>query len=116
MVKIAQQALDDKKASDIVAFDVRKISEVTDFHVVATGLSTPHLKALASEVQHALKEKGVPSHRRAGDPESGWVVLDYVDVVIHVFMPDVRQYYALEDLWGKAKPQGRSRKKTSPGR
>jgi ribosome-associated protein len=79
------------------------LSSVTDFYVVATGTSSPHLKALLSELQHRLKADGVASYRRSGAPESGWVVLDYVDTVIHVFAREAREYYAIESLWKDAK-------------
>lgn len=114
IVKIAQQALEDKKAVDIAVFDVKKISEITDFYVVASGMSPPHLKALSAEIHHVLKEKGLYCHRRAGDIESGWLIMDYVDVVVHLFMPEVRQYYAIEDLWGKTRLPDRARRKSSP--
>ena len=81
---------------------MRRVSGVTDYTVVVSGTSRPHLKALFSEVQHSLKQLGVPTYRRSGTPECGWVVLDYVDVVIHIFLDEMRQYYAVEELWGKA--------------
>lgn len=93
--------MDGKKASNVAVYDVSKISEITDYYLVGSGMSPPHLKALAGEVQHVLKEKGLFCYRRAGDTDSGWIVLDYVDVVVHIFMPEMRQYYALEELWGK---------------
>ena len=94
--------MDDKKAVDIRLFDVRGISSLTDFFLVATGNSPPHLKALAEEVRHRLKDRGVIAYGSAGVPESGWVALDYVDVVIHVFLQQTRSYYAIEDLWESA--------------
>lgn len=70
--------------------------------VIATGSSAPHLKALFSEVQHFLKQQGSPCYRRSGAPECGWMVVDFVDVVVHVFSPTARDYYAIEDLWPNA--------------
>ena len=78
--------------------DVRGVSGITDYCVIATGTSSPHLKALLSEVQHQVKQLGMPT-RRSGIPESGWVVLDCLDAVIHIFAPEARAYYALEALW-----------------
>lgn len=95
-------ALDTKKGADIVIRDVRGVSELADYTVVATAGSSPHLKALLNEVQHVLKDQSVPTYRRAGNPESGWLVIDYLDVVIHIFLAEVRQYYAIEALWEKA--------------
>ncbi|HRR34021.1 MAG TPA: ribosome silencing factor [Kiritimatiellia bacterium] len=98
----AAAALDAKQAENIRVYDVRGVSSLTDFTVVATGTSGPHLKALISEVQRRMKSLGVASYRTSGTPDSGWVVVDYVDVVVHVFSPEAREYYAIEKLWAKA--------------
>lgn len=95
--------MDDKQAQDIRIFDVRGLSSVTDFYLVATGTSAPHLKALISETQRRMKELGVTGSRTSGEPDSGWVVVDYVDAVVHVFSAEARAYYAIERLWATAK-------------
>jgi ribosome-associated protein len=84
-------ALSDAKGEDIKVYDVRGKSGITDFFVVATGAAAPHLKALAKALPKA--------YRTAGDPDSGWIVSDFVDVVVHVFSAEARAYYALEKLW-----------------
>lgn len=84
-------ALLDAKGEDIKVYDVRGKSGITDFFVVATGAAAPHLKALAKALPKA--------YRTAGDPDSGWIVSDFVDVVVHVFSAEARAYYALEKLW-----------------
>lgn len=81
--------------------DVRRRSSVTDYYVMATGSSAPHLKAMQAGVEAALKAKGEQCYRKAGIPEGGWMVLDYVDVIVHMFTKETREYYALESLWGK---------------
>ena len=86
------KALEDAKGADIKVYDVRGKSGLTDCFVVATGAAAPHLKALVK----ALPKK---AYRVSGDPESGWIVADYIDVVVHVFSPEARAYYALEKLW-----------------
>ena len=96
-------ALDVKQAKDIRIFDVRGQSSVTDFYVVATGTSAPHLKALISETQRRMKELGISSYRTSGESDSGWVVVDYVHAVVHVFSTEARAYYAIEKLWSTAK-------------
>ena len=101
-VKIVKAALEDKKAVDVRAYDVRGISGFADAFVVATGTAAPHLKALVAGTQQAMKDAGVNSYRTSGDPASGWIVVDYVDVVVHVFSPEARAYYALENLWTAA--------------
>ena len=93
------KALEERKGTDIKVYDVRGKSSLTDFFVVATGTAAPHLKALIAETQAAMKDAAIQSHRTSGDPESGWIVVDYIDVVVHVFSPEARAYYALEKLW-----------------
>jgi ribosome-associated protein len=99
----AALALDAKLAKDIRIFDVRGLSSVTEYYVVATGTSAPHLKALIAETQHRMKDLGVSTYRKSGDPDSGWVVVDYVHAVVHVFSAEARDYYAIEKLWATAK-------------
>ena len=96
-----KKALEDRKGEDVKIYDVRGMSQLADFFVVATGSAAPHLKALVAETQSAMKAAGVRSFRTSGDPESGWIVVDYIDVVVHVFSPEARAYYALERLWTK---------------
>ena len=99
--KAIKAALEDRKGADVRIYDVRGMSQLADFFVVATGAAAPHLKALVAETQAAMKAAGVQSYRTSGDPESGWIVVDYIDVVVHVFSPEARAYYALEKLWTK---------------
>ena len=87
------EKLADAKAIDVKTYDVRGMSGFTDFFVVATGAAAPHLKALVRTMPKA--------YRVSGDPESGWIVADYIDVVVHVFSAEARAYYALEKLWEK---------------
>ena len=87
------RALEDAKAVDVKTYDVRGKSGLTDFFVVATGAAAPHLKALLRALPKA--------YRQSGDPESGWIVGDYVDVVVHVFSAEARAYYQLEKLWSE---------------
>ena len=99
----AALALDAKQAKDIRVFDVRGLSSVTEYYVVATGTSAPHLKALIAETQRRMKELGVSAYRKSGESDSGWVVCDYVHAVVHVFSAEARAYYAIEKLWATAK-------------
>jgi ribosome-associated protein len=99
----AARALYQKKADDIRIFDVRGISGVTDFYVVGTGTSAPHLKALITETQHRMKEHNIASYRISGESASGWVIVDFVTAVVHVFSPEARAYYNIERLWATAK-------------
>jgi ribosome-associated protein len=97
------RALYAKQAQDIRIFDVRGLSSVTDFYVVATGTSAPHLKALLAETQRCMKDAGVSTYRTSGESDSGWVVVDFVHAVVHVFSTEARAYYAIEKLWATAK-------------
>jgi ribosome-associated protein len=102
IARTARRALEEKQGGDIRILDVRGLSGVTDYVVVASGSSPPHLKALVNEVQDILKKEGVRCYRKAGVPECGWLVVDYVDCVIHIFSPEARRYYEIEALWAGA--------------
>lgn len=83
--------------------DLRGISSFTDFFVICSGTSEPHLKAISGSITETLREKhGVSVHGTSGIPSSQWVVIDYVDVLVHVLHSDKREFYALDDLWGDA--------------
>lgn len=101
-IREARNALEAKKGEDVVVLDVSGLSEVTDYFVIATGHSAPHLKALLGEVERVLGEQGIRCHRRAGTAESQWMVADYHDFVVHVLSPGQRERYALEQLWKDA--------------
>ena len=85
-----------------VILDVRGESSVTDYFVIVSGNSRPHLRAILEDTMQTLKEAGVSPFRRVTDPESGWLVLDYIDVVMHILLDDQRSYYGIEDLWAEA--------------
>jgi ribosome-associated protein len=95
----ARSLLLDKKGRNVLVLDVRGASPITDYVVIASGATPPQLKAMANELKRGLKEVDVQLYRQSGQPDDGWVVMDYVDVVIHVFLDEVRTYYAIEDLW-----------------
>jgi ribosome-associated protein len=99
LIKMAADTIIQKKGVDVIAFDVRNLSSVTDYYLIATGLNPPHLKTLLNELLFDLKHSGVICYRRAGTPESGWIVADYIDMIVHLFNPDNRSYYALESLY-----------------
>lgn len=95
-------ALKTKKGIDVVVLDVRATSQFTDYFIVVSGTSSPHLKALAEEVGSALKLCGVKGSRQTGQASSGWIIVDGMDTVTHVLTQDARTYYAIEDLWSQA--------------
>jgi ribosome-associated protein len=93
----------DKKASDIRVIDLRGIVSYTDFFVIASGNSERQTKAIHDSVREELKrEHGLLPRRTEGNREARWILLDYLDTVLHIFTPDARDYYRLEQLWGEA--------------
>lgn len=103
LAKLAAKYADDKKATEILILDVREISMVTDFYVLCSGTSLPQLRAIRKEVADQLwLNHDVRANRLDGQPESGWVVVDFFDVVVHIFQQDKREAFALEDLWSDA--------------
>jgi ribosome-associated protein len=92
-----------KKAEEIVVLDLRGISSFTDFFVICSATSEPQLKAIAGEIETRLKEEhAIRALAVDGFPASQWIVLDYLQVVVHIFHRDKREFYSLEDLWGDA--------------
>jgi ribosome-associated protein len=117
-----RELADNKKAEDIVILDVRELSSITDYFVMASGTSEPHLRAIVDEIVEELKEDyGLQPTAIDGTFQGSWVVLDYFDVIVHVMRRDVREKYDLETLWGDAprlKPRKRAAakaKKSLPG-
>ena len=93
----------EKKAEDIQVLDLRGISNVTDFFVICSGTAEVHVKAILEHVKDQLQEQGVRPLHIEGDSYLKWALLDYIDVVVHIFLPETRDYYGLERFWGDAK-------------
>jgi ribosome-associated protein len=112
LAQLCREFADIKKAEDIVALDVRKLSSVTDFFVIVSGTSEPHLRAILDEITDRLRdEHGLRPRAVDGSAHTAWVVLDYFDVIVHIMRADVRERYDLEGLWGdapKVKPRKRA--------
>lgn len=102
LVKVCCRALDDKKAEDLRVLDVSEQSSITDFLVLATGTSSPHLRALRIEVEKALDAAKARIVGMEIPQDGGWMVIDAFDVMVHVFTQDQRELYALENLWKDA--------------
>jgi ribosome-associated protein len=94
---------DDKKATDLVALDVRPLVSYTDYLVICTARNERQAKAIHDEVYHQLKRDGWLPARVEGEREAEWVLMDYLDAVLHIFTPELRERYRLEVLWGEAK-------------
>ena len=110
---LCRELADNKKAEDIVILDVRELSSVTDYFVIAAGTGEPHLRAILDEIvdkirdEHALRPRAID-----GTLQAAWVVLDYFDVIVHLMRQDVRERFDLETLWGDA-PRVKPRKRAS---
>jgi ribosome-associated protein len=117
---LCRELAENRKAEEIVILDVRELSSVTDYFVLASGTSEPHLRAIVDEITDKLREEHDVRPRAVdGTFQAAWVVLDFFDVIVHIMRQDVRDRYDLETLWGDA-PRVRARKKraerTSPSR
>ena len=105
-LELARKAVEiasDKQANNIVLLDVRDLSSFTDYFVICAGESARQLNTIVGEIEKSLKQEGILPHHREGTLDSGWLLLDYGDVVIHVFGAEEREYYKLDDLWHEAK-------------
>ncbi|MGV1098646.1 ribosome silencing factor [Thiovibrio sp. JS02] len=102
LAQIVARAALDKKAEDLVILDVRGISSFADFFVIMSGRSTRHVQGLAQAVDEALRHKKISNESTEGLSEGHWVLLDYNDVVVHIFYSETRGFYDLEGLWHDA--------------
>lgn len=94
--------LEDKKGIDIVLLDLRQVTDTTDFFVLCSGTSDLHVKALAEEVCDQMRLSGQGPWHVEGYESRRWVLVDFVDIVVHIFRQEIREFYALERLWGDA--------------
>ena len=104
MAVAAAKALDEKKGIGISAMEITDLTSLADYFVFATGSSNTQINALCGAVEKALDEQGVPVLRREGYRDGTWVLLDYGDIVVHVFSAEAREFYSLERLWSDGIP------------
>jgi ribosome-associated protein len=103
IARACAEAAADKKAEDIVLLDLRNLSSFTDFFLICSASSEPQLKAISSAIREQLREKhNRKTYSEDGFPISQWIVLDFGDVIVHLFHSEKRGYYSLEKLWGDA--------------
>jgi ribosome-associated protein len=113
LATLCRELADNKKAENIVVLDVKELSSITDYFVIASGSSEPHLRAISDEIidklrdEHDLRPRAVD-----GNLQAAWLVLDYFDVIVHVMRNDIREHYDLESLWGDA-PRVRPRRRST---
>ena len=89
---------------DILLLDIRELCSFADYFVICSGESSRQINSICDEIIHSLKREGILIHHREGSVDSGWLLLDYRDVIIHIFTPGQREYYQLDKLWNQAKP------------
>jgi ribosome-associated protein len=110
LASLCRELAENRKGENIVILDVRELSSVTDYFVICTGTSEPHLRAIVDELTSRLRQEHELRPRAMdGSFHTAWVVLDFFDVIVHVMRADVREHYDLEGLWGDA-PRVRPRK------
>ena len=104
MARTAVEAVSDKQATDVVLLDARGVCSFADYFVICGGETQRQIKAIYEEIEHALKKEGILPHHREGTLDSGWLLLDFGDVIVHIFAPFEREYYQLTELWSEAIP------------
>jgi ribosome-associated protein len=100
-VKLIAGILDAKKAEDIKILDVRKMTALWDYFVVCSGLSSPHVRTLFDNVYDEMAKAGHPAAHRDIGHDNKWIILDYGDILVHIFDAESRQYYSIEKMWGE---------------
>ena len=101
--RLAIDVASDRQATDILMLDVHELTPFADFLVIMTANSARQLNALADELEEKLRKAGVKLHHREGTPDSGWLLLDFADVVIHIFSETQRDFYSLDQVWSAAR-------------
>ena len=104
--QLARAAVDiasDKKASDVILLDIRDLTTIADYFVICSGSNIRQIQAIADAIDDQLGEQGAELLHREGVAEAGWILLDFGDVIVHIFGPKEREYYRLESLWSEAK-------------
>ena len=99
--RLAADIASDKQASDIVVLDIRGISDFADYFLILTAESARQISALGQDIERALEAQGATLHHREGSAEGGWVLLDFSDVIVHLFCPDKREFYHIEGAWSR---------------
>jgi len=97
-------AASNRHASDILLLDLREVCSFTDYFIICNGESERQLNAISDEVDDLLDREGLSSRKHQGDAGSGWIIVDIGDIVVHIFSPEQRAYYSLEEMWEKGAP------------
>lgn len=112
LATLCRDLAENRKAENVVVLDVRELTAVTDYFVIASGTSEPHLRAIIDEItDHLRDDHAIRARAMDGTLQAAWIALDFFDVIVHVMRADIREKYDLEGLWGDA-PRVRARRKT----
>ena len=98
-VQLCIDICDEAKAESVLVYDVRDTSVLADYYLICSGGSDPHLRAIRSRLEKGLGEKGIRTRHVSGTPSSHWIIVDFGDVLVHIFHTDMRDYYRIEELW-----------------
>lgn len=101
---LAVEALHEKKAKDVKAIDIRDLTTIADYFIICSGTSMTHIQTLADHVEEKLAERNVHCLRKEGYSSARWILMDYGDIVVHIFLEEDREFYGLERLWQDGKP------------
>jgi ribosome-associated protein len=105
--ELAQRVVDElseRQVEDIALLDIRKVSSFTDYFVIGTATNERQMKAAVDALDRTLGASGIHMRKREGTPDSGWMLLDFGDVIVHLFSPEARTYYRLDELWSRSAP------------
>jgi len=103
LARAAANAASDKKASDVLLLDVREITTIADYFIICSGNNARQIQAIADAIDETLRKQGARLINREGVADTGWLLLDFGDIIVHIFGPTEREYYRIERLWNEAK-------------
>jgi ribosome-associated protein len=103
LARVAADIAYDKKASDVLLLDIRELTTIADYFIICNGNNARQITAIAEAIEEEMQKQGARLLNREGVAESGWLILDYGDIIVHIFGPKEREYYRLERLWSEAK-------------
>lgn len=98
-LEIIEKACDDKRAEEFVTLDISSRTALADYFVIASGNSAPQLDAIVDEIDFKMSKEGFETYSKEGSSDSGWLILDYEDIIVHIFHTEKRKYYDIERLW-----------------
>ena len=102
LAKFVIDIASEKQARNVVMLDLREMSSFTDYFIILTADSERQMNSILEDIEQSLKKERIRPHHMEGSTDSGWILMDYGDIVVHIFSPQEREYYALEQLWSRA--------------